>query len=102
MRRADSLKGLDAGKDWGQEEKGTAEDEMLDTITDSMDSLSKLQEIVKDREAWRAAIHGVTKSQTRMSDWTELTEHNTMTLFTNHTDWPHCWPKKMHNMRVAS
>ena len=62
----------DDGKDWGQEEKGTTEDEMVDII-DSMDmSLGGLQELVIDREAWRAAIHGVAKSQTRLSDWTEL------------------------------
>ena len=45
----------------------------MDGITDSADmSLSKLQETVKDRETWHAAVHGVTKSQTRLSDWTEL------------------------------
>ena len=65
MRRVDSLEKTDAGRDWGQEEKGTTEDEMLDGITDLMDvSLSELRELVMDREAWRAAIHGVTKNQT--------------------------------------
>ena len=61
-------KNPDAGKDWGQEEKGM---KWLDGIFDSIDMiLSKLREIVKDREAGRAAVHGVTKSWTPLSDWT--------------------------------
>ena len=62
-------KDSDAGKNWGQEEKGTIEDKMVNGITDSMHmSLSKLQEIVKDREAWHAPAHEVTKSWTQLSD----------------------------------
>ena len=57
----------DAGKDWGQEEKGTTEDEMVHAIDMS---LGKLQEMVKNRRAWHAAVHGVAKSQTQLRDWT--------------------------------
>ena len=63
----------DAGRDWGQEEKEQQRMWWLDGITDLMGmSLSKLQESVIDREAWCAVIHGVEKSRTRLSDWTEL------------------------------
>ena len=73
MRRVLSLDKTDAGKYWRQEEKGMTEMRLLDSLTNSMDTtLTKLQKMVKDREAWHAVVHEIAKSHTQLSNWATM------------------------------
>ena len=89
MRRVDSLeKTLMLGGTGGRRRWGRQRMRWLDGITDSMDvSLSELQELVMDREAWRASIHGVAKRWTRLSDWTTTKENNFPTCSNIYSQW---------------
>ena len=101
IQRVDSLeKTLILGKIEGKRRKGWQRMRLLESITDSKDTnLSKLWEIVKDRQTWSAAVHGVTKSWTWLKDWTITTK--TLTLLKNfHTKWLPLWPPQSSSLKV--